>query len=77
MQRRVFNREFKLEVVKLIEERGVAIIQASRDLDVGESVLGRWLREGGADPQQAFPGYGRSGPGSSRRSTSCVARLPS
>jgi len=59
MQRRVFSREFKVEAVKLIKERGVAVAQASRDLDVGESVLRRWLREGGADPQQAFPGHGQ------------------
>jgi hypothetical protein len=50
MRRRVFSREFKLEAVKLIKERRVAVAQASHDLDVGESVLRRWLREGGADP---------------------------
>jgi transposase len=34
MERRKFTREFKLEAVKLIKERGVSYIQASRDLDV-------------------------------------------
>ena len=45
MQRRVFSREFKLEAVKLVTERGVAVAQAARDLDVAESVLRRWMRE--------------------------------
>ena len=58
MQRRIFSREFKLEAIKLIKERGVAVAQAARDLDVAESVLRRWLREGASDPQQAFPGHG-------------------
>jgi transposase len=59
MQRRKFSREFKLEAVKLIKERGVSVVQASRDLDVVESVLRRWLREEGADPRQAFAGHGQ------------------
>ena len=62
MQRRVFSREFKLEAVKLIKDRGVAVAQAARDLDVAESVLRRWAREGGMDPQQAFPGHGQVKP---------------
>ena len=32
--------------------------QASRDLDVHEKVLHKWVRELAADPQQAFPGQG-------------------
>jgi transposase len=58
VQRRKFSREFKLEAVKLIKERGVSVVQASRDLGVVESVLRRWLREEVADPDQAFPGNG-------------------
>ena len=50
MQRRLFSREFKLEAVKLIKDRGVAVAQAARDLDVAESVLRRWAREGGIPP---------------------------
>ena len=33
-RRRTFSREFKLEAVKLVRDRGVSIAQASRDLDV-------------------------------------------
>lgn len=39
MQRRMFRREYKLEAVKLIRERGGTVDQAARDLDVHENVL--------------------------------------
>jgi transposase len=56
--RRQFSREFKLEAVRLVKERGVSVAQASRDLDVHENVLRKWIREATADPKQAFPGQG-------------------
>ena len=56
--RRQFSREFKVEAVKLVTERGVGVCQAARDLDVGETVLRRWIRELTQDPHQAFPGKG-------------------
>ena len=57
-KRRQFSREFKLEAVKLVKNRGVSVAQAARDLDVHENVLRKWVRELAADPQQAFPGQG-------------------
>jgi transposase len=62
MRRRSFTKEFKLEAVKLVRERGVSAAQASRDLDVHPNVLRKWLREFEADPQQSFPGNGRMKP---------------
>ena len=59
MVRRQFSREFKLEAVRLVKERGVSVVQASRDLDVGENILRRWIKELTADPGQAFPGQGQ------------------
>ena len=38
--RRRFSREFKVEAVKLVKDRGVSVSQASRDLDLNEGVLG-------------------------------------
>lgn len=37
--RRHFSREFKVEAVKLVTERGVSIAQAARDLDVHETMV--------------------------------------
>ena len=59
MTRRKFSREFKTEAVRLVTERGVAVAQAARDLDVAESVLRRWMREWPAAPVAAFPGNGK------------------
>jgi transposase-like protein len=39
MQRRRFGREFNVEAVRLIRERGVSVAQAGRDLDVHENIL--------------------------------------
>ena len=62
MQRRKFAREFKLEAVNLVRERGVTVAQAARDLDVHENVLRKWVRELGKDPKHAFPGHGQMKP---------------
>jgi transposase len=62
MERRRFTREFKVEAVKLVRERGVAVKQAGRDLGIHENVLRKWVKEFGADPVQAFPGHGQMKP---------------
>ena len=62
MQRRKFSGEFKLEAVRLVKDRGVAVAQATRDLDVHENVLRKWVRELSGDPQHAFPGHGQMKP---------------
>ena len=62
MGRRKFTRELKLEAGKLIQERGVSVAQAARDLGVHGTVLRRWVQECVADPQQAFPGKGQMKP---------------
>lgn len=60
--RRRFSREFKIEAVKLVKERGVGIAQASRDLDIGANVLRRWVKELSVDAEHAFPGGGNMKP---------------
>ncbi|CAN7685156.1 IS3 family transposase [Bosea sp. LjRoot90] len=62
MQRRRFGREFKIEAVRLIKDRGVSVAQAARDLAVHENVLRKWVKELSADPAQAFPGHGQMKP---------------
>jgi transposase len=62
MQRRRFGREFKIEAVRLVRERGVSVAQAARDLDLHENMLRKWVKEFGADPVQPFPGQGQMKP---------------
>ena len=50
MERRKFTREFKLEAVRLIKERGVSYAQASHDLSVHQSQLRSWVKALAADP---------------------------
>jgi transposase len=62
MERRQYTREFKLEAVRLIRERGVSYAQASADLGVHPTQLRDWVKKLADDPQQAFPGHGQMKP---------------
>ena len=58
-KRKRYSREFKLEAVRLITEKGYSIAEASRNLGVEYSVLRRWKKQLADDPQNAFPGKGQ------------------
>ena len=62
MERRRFTREFKLEAVRLIRDRGVSYAQASEDLKVHPTQLRSWVKAFADDPQHAFPGQGQMKP---------------
>ena len=62
MERRKFTREFKLEAVRLIRDRGVSYAQASQDLGVHQSQLRDWVKKFAEDPGHAFPGHGQMKP---------------
>src|SRR6202012_1360991 len=62
MERRRFTREFKLEAVRLIRDRGVSYAQASEDLKVHPTQVRNWVKAFTDDPQQAFPGNGQMKP---------------
>ncbi len=62
MERRKHTREFKLEAVRLIKERGVSVAQAARDLGVSDGLLHKWVKAFADDPAHAFPGHGQMKP---------------
>jgi transposase-like protein len=59
MERRRFTREFKLEAVRLIRDRGVSYAQASEDLRVHPTQLRNWVKAFANDPQHARTVSGR------------------
>lgn len=42
-QRRTFSTEFKMDAASLVLDQGYSILEAARSLDVGETVLRRWV----------------------------------
>ena len=70
MERRKFTREFKLEAVKLVRDRGVSYARAAEDLGVHPTQLRNWVKALADDPQHSFPGQGQMKPEQSE-----IARL--
>src|SRR5688572_12207264 len=60
--RRQYSREFKVEAVRLVLERGVMVAQAARELGVHPNMLRKWVHAHRLDPRQAFPGNGQQTP---------------
>lgn len=44
--------------MKLVQERGVAVLQVVGDLNLHGNVLRKWVREQAMDPGSAFPAHG-------------------
>jgi len=51
--RRQYSREYKIEAVKLITEKGLCLAQVARDLGIHENVLRKWKRRLRDDPEFA------------------------
>jgi transposase len=57
--RRRFSREFKLEAVRQVVKEGRTRRAVADELGINENLLGRWVKQLQADPEQAFPGQGK------------------
>jgi len=57
-QRRKFDREFKMEAVRLVTEEGRAVSEIARNLGIHENLLHRWKKLYLEDETYAFPGKG-------------------
>ncbi len=60
--RRVFDKEFKREAVRLVIEGGRKVPEAARSLGIHESLLRYWKRKFMEDPEGSFPGKGHLKP---------------
>ena len=60
--RRVYTREFKVEAVKLITEKGYSVSEAARSLGLGQTLLRSWKLKLKQEGDQSFPGHGKRSP---------------
>lgn len=60
--RRTYTREFKVEAVRMVTEKGHPLSQVARDLELDPKLLRRWREILQAEGAQAFPGKGHLPP---------------
>jgi len=60
--RRKYDREFKLEAVRLVTQGGRPVVEVARDLGVHENLLYNWRQKYLDDTAHAFPGKGHLKP---------------
>lgn len=53
-----YDKEFKIQTVKMIQEQGKPVAQVARELGVSDNTLYRWNNEFKQDPTNAFRGSG-------------------
>ena len=57
-KRSAFDDSFKLQVVKMIKDQGLAVPQVCRDLNIGETAVRRWVQQYEAE-QMGEAGIGK------------------
>jgi len=60
--RKKYSKEFKLDAISLVREQNISISEASRNLGIGNQMLGRWIKEAENEDGQAFRGNGKLTP---------------
>lgn len=54
-----YSKDFKIEAVKLVTDKGMKISEAAKDLGVSHPTLASWVKEYQKDSNKAFPGKGK------------------
>ena len=57
-QKRRYDREFKREAIRLVEERGKSTTVVAEDLGIHPNLLHTWRRRYRENPEHSFPGKG-------------------
>lgn len=60
--RKKFDKQFKLEAVKMVTDGGLSKAEVGRRLGVNQTLLGVWVKSFQADGVVAFPGNGKLKP---------------
>jgi len=61
-RRRTYDKEFKLEAVRLVLEEGHSVASVERKLGTGKGVIYNWVHQFTDDSEHAFPGKGNLKP---------------
>ena len=56
---RKFNKEFKLEAIRLAEASDKPVTQVARELGIRVNQIGKWKQQLEAKQKDAFPGHGK------------------
>ena len=56
--RRKYDRQFKIEAVRLVTEEGRRATEVARNLGIHVNLIYLWKKQLAEDPQEAFPGHG-------------------
>lgn len=62
MARKVYSREFKLQALRMVTDKGLSIAEVSRQLGVTEGCLRNWKKAAEEQEDAAFPGPGKLSP---------------
>ena len=57
-KRRVVDKAFKQNAVRMVLDEGMSCEEVALKLDVGRTALFRWVKAYRSDPETAFPGKG-------------------
>lgn len=61
-KRRMFDREFKVEIVKQVLSGSRSYRSVASEIGVHENTIYKWVTQFHDDPEQAFPGSGNMKP---------------
>ena len=62
MARKTYTREFKLQALRLLTDKGLSLAEAARQLGVSEGCLRSWRDAALQRGEAAFPGHGNLPP---------------
>ncbi len=62
VRKRKYDRDFKIEAVRLATEGDRKITEVARDLGINPNLIHNWKKQLTDDPQHSFPGHGRLKP---------------
>ncbi len=57
--KKYYDREFKLNAVRLVTVEGMSMAQVARDLGINDNNISRWVQQYGNHKEQSFPGKGK------------------